>query len=359
MEKKAAKMKYPKLEKHRKENYKDFTLNEPVRRMLFDKVLDNLKMLERVTYIHRIIYIGEHSSVPELPSMIATTMNLVDDQPDNAEKLTGFLLVYQKFFVHMVEGSEDMINEHIGTMLRKYASTKEIRNMKLLIQVSHVLKRLCPEWMCYFGVPPKLLTALEEDASMEETGRRLYTCLRQTYNLITTFVKDNSQGGEAESKDSRESDKESRLSEKESFSHGFFFGENVRSPSISSSLRESRSNSLNRSNVSSLGFLKDRYWQHLPEIEILDALIRSEYTLSVRAFYDKYMLVPQRDIYKDKVWPVPGDFIPFDVFANPYECVIELRQRKDTKKLEQDGAVQETDEAVDCEVDEPTQKANE
>nr|CAI5823204.1 unnamed protein product [Callosobruchus analis] len=332
MEKKATKVRYPKLKKHVKENYKDVSVNEPVRRMLFDKVVENLKLLERVTHLHRIVYIGEHSSAPELSSMIVSTVTSMENQSNAPDKLTGFLLIYQKFFLHMVEGTEDKINEHVGIILRKYGTTKELRNMKLLIQVSHVLKRLCPEWMSYSGVPPKLLTPLEEDPNMEETARRLYICLRQTYVLISTFVKDNTEGGERGSKNSRESDKQSMLSQKGSLSHGSFFGEIPRSSSQNSSVRESRSNSLNRSNLSSLGMFKDPYWQHLPEIEMLDALIRSEYTVSLNEFYAKYMFVPQKDVYKDRVWPVPGDFIPFDVFERPYECATELRQHKDAKK---------------------------
>ncbi|CAH1977641.1 unnamed protein product [Acanthoscelides obtectus] len=346
MDNKTVNVKYPKLRDQKTKKLEHDLVQEPARKTLFDRIMANFKMMERRTYLHRIIYVGEHDIASDLPSMLVNTVTAVNEAENTVEKLTGFLLVYQKCFLHMVEGSEDSITKHVGLVLNKYGDNKELKNLKLLIQVSHILKRVCPEWQTYFGVPSKLLSPLEEEASMEETGRRLYTCVRCIYNLLGAFAKDAAEASEMESiKDIGGS--KSSLSLRGSLGHRLSIANNSRNLIN----KGSHSSSLNRSQ-SILGHSKDRYWQHLPEYEVIIALIRSPYVQTLQSFYDVYMVVPQRDIYKDKVWPVPGDFIPFDVFSELYDCTTELRAHRGVTTTDQDQNTEEADDASEKESDE-------
>ncbi|CAH2011222.1 unnamed protein product [Acanthoscelides obtectus] len=71
----------------------------------------------------------------------------------------------------MIEGDED-INHHIKELFilqEKYP--KNITNIRLLIQVSHVLKRLSPGWFAYEGTPPKHLHSIKID-TLEDTAHQ-------------------------------------------------------------------------------------------------------------------------------------------------------------------------------------------
>ncbi|CAH1986659.1 unnamed protein product [Acanthoscelides obtectus] len=67
--------------------------------------------------------------------------------------------------------------------------------------------------------------------------------------------------------------------------------------------------------------VRDKYGSFLPEQEIL---LESKLTMTLKKYHSLYALVPQSDIFKDKVWPVPGDFIPFAVFSSPYDMATEM-----------------------------------
>ncbi|KAJ8956420.1 hypothetical protein NQ314_006748 [Rhamnusium bicolor] len=68
----------------------------------------------------------------------------------------------------------------------------------------------------------------------------------------------------------------------------------------------------------------DPYRATLPEYEVVNFIINSSFTQSLRSYYELYGEVPQREIYKDRVWPIPSDFIPYDVFSKPYDSIVEL-----------------------------------
>ncbi|CAH2000669.1 unnamed protein product [Acanthoscelides obtectus] len=305
---------YPRFKKKEKETKtdRDFTHYEPERRMLFDRIQENLKMSERITHLHRLVYIGSHNTLCNLPGMFGSSISTVNGLSSTGE-LTGFLLVYNTYFIHVVEGSEDAINQHVGYFLKKYGAAKGIGEMKCLIQVSHVLRRLCKEWIVFYGIPPKLLNPLEEIYTMEETGRILYECLRQVYDLIQAYMKRNTDDPDSVNAEGSKDELESKMK--------------ITRESILSSGSSSRESSLSRMSSTVTRRLSKNhspYFQYLPEAEVLQALLISPHTQHMKHFCDVYMTVPQREIYKDKVFPVTGDFIPFDVFSTTYNCVVEL-----------------------------------
>ncbi|CAH1982776.1 unnamed protein product [Acanthoscelides obtectus] len=190
--------------------------------------------------------------------------------------------------------------------------------MKLLVQISNVLKRLCPEWMIYNGTPPELIsTLLDKSASVEDTAHALYKCLRQTYETVKMFVANNY---------------DDTLS-KVSFEHN-------------SKKKMSHSVSLfpHSKDDTSLPDQANAIDQHLPEMELIEALIESPYTQTIESYYDLFLDVPQSVVDNDKVWPIPCDCVPYAIFSSIYDNVTELTGRQvDSKQKSQEELSEETD----------------
>ncbi|CAH2011220.1 unnamed protein product [Acanthoscelides obtectus] len=203
----------------------------------------------------------------------------------------------------MIEGDED-INHHIKELFilqEKYP--KNITNIRLLIQVSHVLKRLSPGWFAYEGTPPKHLHSIKID-TLEDTAHQLYRCVKKVYSLVHKYAKDALYpNADAVSVGSRERKRGSDGS------------------GSSKNSRKCDTFGITTSSTVTIGSVRDKYGSFLPEQEIL---LESKLTMTLKKYHSLYALVPQSDIFKDKVWPVPGDFIPFAVFSSPYDMATEM-----------------------------------
>ena len=79
---------------------------EPQRKSILDNLLENFKLANRVTYVHRLIYIGEHyfnvSSVKNINEVFESIIKRINDYCHD-EKLTGYLLHYDHYFCHVIE----------------------------------------------------------------------------------------------------------------------------------------------------------------------------------------------------------------------------------------------------------------
>lgn len=76
---------------------------EPIRKSLFDVIQENFKTFDRVIYVTRLLYIGDHSfkddDINEFYSKIVKEVNshYID------EKLTGLLVYYKQYFCIIIE----------------------------------------------------------------------------------------------------------------------------------------------------------------------------------------------------------------------------------------------------------------
>ncbi|PSN40595.1 hypothetical protein C0J52_10364, partial [Blattella germanica] len=92
------------------------------------------------TYIHRLIYIGQHSfgqnpTVQQFFEDIIKSVNIQD--PD--ESLTGFLLHYEHLFIHIVEGSQATILRHLRRIFKAIDEGKaQLETMKVLITCHNI-----------------------------------------------------------------------------------------------------------------------------------------------------------------------------------------------------------------------------
>ncbi|KAG5893009.1 hypothetical protein JTB14_037202 [Gonioctena quinquepunctata] len=189
---KNAKVTYPK----RKDILQDCKVEgmpESSKETIYDTVLLNFQLANRKTYIHRIIYVGEHKFPWEEELMVESFRHTIDRVNENyvLEKLTGFLLCYRFYFAHMVEGDEDAINAHLGMLLNNKSLKPYFGDMKLLIHVSHINRRFMIDWNFYKGMPSRLLGDIDPNSSLEDTGRHIYNCIKRIHNLVATFVEDN------------------------------------------------------------------------------------------------------------------------------------------------------------------------
>ncbi|XP_060527577.1 uncharacterized protein LOC132702803 isoform X2 [Cylas formicarius] len=304
-------------------------VNEPERHSMYQILLENLKIANRATYLHRIIYVGEHyfQSCDDAKDVFENIIKKCNETYC-IEKLSGFFLYYSKYFVHMVEGDEDNLNKHLGFLLDHHARHFVFLGpVKLLIHVSHINQRFFEDWICYAAVPPMLLEKLDLKVDLHQSGRHIYNCIKKVYGLLGKYS-ENLQTTSNEPKKL-----EGDIITVNTMSSG---GSAIFYPKSFSSL----------SYVSPSEFTAGKEYKiYLPEYELLEFVIKTDFTMRLQDYYNVYGVVPMRDIYKDRVWPVPHDFIPYDVFEKPYDCITEFP--KETKKqLERvvDSDLEEEDE---------------
>ncbi|XP_050305255.1 uncharacterized protein LOC126742573 [Anthonomus grandis grandis] len=325
MQKAALKVNYPKKKPRLKQQ--DFgDVGEPERVSQYEILMENLKIANRVTFLHRIIYVGQHTfmNYQECRNIFSEIISKCNETYC-MEKLTGFLLYYREYFVHMVEGDEDNVNKHLKYLLDKNANHyKNLKALKLLIHISNINQRFSDGWQPFTGIPSKLLEKLDVeslDVDFRQSSRYVYNCIKKLYSLIGSYCEDM-----ANRNVENEKVKVSFSVNTEDYS-----GSGSENLSSSQILRNLSSSNQGDENVDVS--LKE-YKLFLPEYELLEFVINSKFTMSLHSYYGLYGVVPMREIYKDKVWPVPSSFIPYDVFEKPYECPIELpkesRYKKDT-----------------------------
>uniref|UniRef100_A0AAR5Q531 BLUF domain-containing protein n=1 Tax=Dendroctonus ponderosae TaxID=77166 RepID=A0AAR5Q531_DENPD len=241
-------------------------VKEPERRSMYQVMLQNLKAANRATFLHRIIYVGEHrlagyEPAKELFAAIISQCN----ETYCIERLTGFLLYYSRHFVHMVEGDEDNVNKHLRLLL---ACEAPLGRTKLLIHVSNINQRFFEEWTSYTDAPSKLLERLDVDADLQQSGRCIYNCIKKLYALMGSLAHD-------------------------------LLGESADQQEDLATL-PSAENSLTSSKVFSYGSLgvADAHRFFLPEYELLDFVVQSSFTMPLQEYSELYGVVPMRDIYK-------------------------------------------------------------
>ncbi|KAK4876793.1 hypothetical protein RN001_009299 [Aquatica leii] len=238
---------------------------EPVRRTLLNVLLDNLKEANRKIYVHRLIYIGEHSfpttSTISISDVMKNTVDTVNSHY-NDENLSGIFLHYPKYFCHLLEGSEDSIIKHLLLLTENEENKKFLGRMKMLVCYHHINQRFLTQWISITSRPPTLLERLDaEQIDLYRSYRHNYNCIKKLYKLAQT---QNSGGTEAVEVDC------------------------------------------------------------LPEYGLIEFLLSTKHTVDLYEFIQLYGVIPVRDGLKDLVWPAMSEFVPFNVFDEPIDAVIDL-----------------------------------
>ncbi|CAH1112623.1 unnamed protein product [Psylliodes chrysocephalus] len=290
-------------------------VREPIRKTIYDILLENLKFSGRKTFIHRLIYAGIHTfpieqnckfdTATPITKFFRNIINKTNNSVYVLEKMTGFLVYYDMHFIHLVEGDEDALGIHLR-LLYESEDFDKIEKLKLFAVVNHIHARMMTDWLFYYGTPRKCVATIDISTG-EDLAMVLYICIQKVLKLIIQISSQMSQSDilvDPSSLRIRGSDTE-----------------NVPRASRSS-ITVTASNIHNRNNP-----MKGL----LPEVEQLDILLPSEWIPELVEYKNSYGRYVVRASYKDQVWPIPSDFIPYDIFDTGYRMVIEF-PKSGTKK---------------------------
>ncbi|KAF2881014.1 hypothetical protein ILUMI_25162 [Ignelater luminosus] len=284
---------------------------EPVRRTFLNVLCDNLKLAEKVIFVHRLIYIAEHSFSDYSGSSIGDCMEKIVQKVNDSyhdEPLTGLLVCYPKYFCHIIEGSEDSLYKHLVLLMSDEANRKKLGRTKMLVCYHHINQRFLPGWMAMTGKPPTLVEKIDVNSDLYRTSRHVYHCVRKLYKLALL------------------------QRPKISIAENTSITEELKSERYSGSLSvmDSRSTVPNEPTRTNVSFLMEKYPDCLPEYGLLDFLLSTPYTQDLQHYIDIYGIIKPIDAYKDKVWPVPTEFVPFNIFDKAYDPVTDLPTAKAT-----------------------------
>ncbi|KAF5304043.1 hypothetical protein FQA39_LY01828 [Lamprigera yunnana] len=240
---------------------------EPTRRTFLNVLTDNLKQANRLNYLHRLIYIGQHDFPPKkgfgvgLGEVMKQTIEAVNNDYHD-EPLTGLLLSYPKYFCHLIEGSEDSIVKHLLLLTGNDNAQSHLQRMKVLVCHHHINQRFAVSWKAITGKPTTLLGQL--DPNQIDLGRSyiyIYNCVKKMYILAYAQKM------------------------------------NV---------------------IGSVGV------DAFPEFGLIEFLLSTEHTMDLYDYINLYGVYPPDDGLKDLVWPGTMDFIPFNIFETPVDPVTDL-----------------------------------
>lgn len=238
---------------------------------LLDILHKSLSLIDRKTFVHRLIYFGEHSfgesSIPIEKAMkkaVDETNNLCWDEP-----LSGLLIYYPSYFVHLVDGSEKSINNHLLFLMRDYK--KYLGGMKILLTFHHINQRFFDVWGARTAKPPTLLEKINPNADADETFRHIDRCITKIYSVAVKL----------------------RVWETED------------EPKTIDSIR-------------------DDIISKLPEYSLLEFLLKSHYLQTVEDYVNVFLHIPTATYVDSYIWPVRMDFVPLDIFQVDLDPIQDL-----------------------------------
>lgn len=76
---------------------------------------------------------------------------------------------------------------------------------------------------------------------------------------------------------------------------------------------------------------------YLPEANLLDFLLSSPALLDVSDFLSSYGTVPEVQFFEDLVWPIPTDFVPYNIVGKDRSKVLMYtpKDKEEEKKAEE------------------------
>ncbi|KAL2729040.1 hypothetical protein V1478_006672 [Vespula squamosa] len=155
---------------------------EAPRKSLLDVVETNLKIINYSTYITRFSYLGEyfHSS-EELQEVMKRIVKALHGNPDE-NLVTGLLLIYPKYYIHLLEAPEDVIYMHFKDICECKNKDKKFGKAILLPTYHHAYQRFFIDWFHVYTLAPSLLDKIEKQ-TLEDIKRQISNCCLKLYHL--------------------------------------------------------------------------------------------------------------------------------------------------------------------------------
>ncbi|XP_043491113.1 testis-expressed protein 47-like isoform X2 [Polistes fuscatus] len=196
----------------------------------------------------------------------------------NENFITGLLLVYPRFYMHLLEAPEDIIYMHFKDIYENKNKEGKFGKAIILLTCHHVYHRFFIDWYHVYTLAPSLLEKIENQ-TLEEIKKQISNCCIKFYHLCEY---------------------------------------------ISTVMRE------NADEVAELLFnLNEKIPQYLPEMTVLEFLlnVKSNVLTIVEDYLRIYSDVPFIQFYGDTIWPPPTDNIPrYDALD---KCVDRLTDEDD------------------------------
>ncbi|XP_072947240.1 testis-expressed protein 47-like [Epargyreus clarus] len=247
-------------------------------RSVLDVVEENFENAGLKSYAIRMIYIGEHAlSRQELLKQFQETIYDVNSGYCDIH-VNGLLLVYDSYFVHIVEGSEDTVHRHLRflfhreeewvKMMKKHdtpeteedpqhkSDRKMLKRLKLLIVYHSIKTLLFDGWRALTARPPSLVGNLDVFGPLAEHMEQLRICLDKLTRLCALVKADETM------------------------------------------------TSFDTLSVT------DHKMEVLPEVALLDFLLQSQHILDLRHVVHLHRRVDDYVFYFEQVWPLPTQFTP-------------------------------------------------
>ncbi|KAL4715867.1 hypothetical protein ACJJTC_014599 [Scirpophaga incertulas] len=253
-------------------------------RSVLDDVEENFQRQGLVTYAIRMIYAGEHTlSKEDLIKCFEQTINDVNSNYCNIN-VNGLLLVYDSYFVHIIEGSEDTVHRQLRFLLKneenwiqdmkgeeegadkvqngllkhepeKKSDRKIFKRLKMLMVYHSIATMLFNDWKAITAKPPSLVGKLDVLGQLSEHFEHLKICIAKLNKLCALAKSD------------------IELS---------FEGLSAVDPKI----------------------------EALPEVALLDFLLKSQHILDLHYVIKLHRRVDDYNFYFETVWPLPTHYTP-------------------------------------------------
>uniref|UniRef100_A0ABK8FHW2 BLUF domain-containing protein n=1 Tax=Anopheles gambiae TaxID=7165 RepID=A0ABK8FHW2_ANOGA len=237
------------------------------RRTLADHVKDNMLCAGRKSYFQRIVYVGRHPKVTGM-TLRDRFLKLIKELQECTVceiKLFGLMINFDGYTVHMVESAEETVGEYLRTL----AAADLFEESRVVLVYNNINQRLFRKlvWRVSDYLNELKRTELDQrDPNL--TQGTINAFLVQVYQLCKMV-------------------REEELDERSAFK--------------------------------SL-YLDENYEEHTPDIAVLEYLLGLKCLFTVPEYASFYGRLPDVSSFPDRVWPIPKDLTPYDVFeAGKYD----------------------------------------
>ncbi|XP_055608375.1 uncharacterized protein LOC129755762 [Uranotaenia lowii] len=231
------------------------------RRTLADHVKDNMLCAGRRCYFQRIVYIGRHPQVSAMTirDQFMKVLRKMNEQTALEIKLFGMMVNFEGYSMHMIESSEETVGEY----MRYLAESDLFETSRVVFVYNNINQRLFRKLVWRFAdylndLPPSEIDM--KDASIAQ----------KTIDAFMTKV--------------------------------YTLAKMVRAEELDE-----------RTAFKSL-YLDENYEEHTPDAVILDYILSLRCLFTIQEYGQFYGVLPDVSTFRERVWPIPQDFTPYDVF---------------------------------------------
>ncbi|XP_026762853.2 uncharacterized protein LOC113521513 [Galleria mellonella] len=305
-------------------------------RSVLNVVEENFQKVGLKAYAIRMIYIGEHTlPKDEIIKQFRKTIQAVNASYCEIN-VRGLLLVYDSYFVHIIEGSEDTVHRHLRFLFK--SETDWIEEMRRLDDEAAQAAIAAAEEAAAEG-----LTVMMEDEPHQRSERQMFRRLKilTVYHSIQTLIFEGWQAVTA--------NPPSLIGKLDIFGPLAEHMEQLRIclDKINRLCQIAKSEeTLSFEGLSAV----DAKMEALPEVALLDYLLQSQYILDLRHVAHLHRRVDDYCFYFENVWPLPTQFTPRllyklkvdDLFVEPLPVMpwelVNKETTDDEEREEQSGS---------------------